>query len=181
MIRVVSEYVARLAPRERVILLVGGFAAAAMLLWAYGVDPMFSGARDLDKLTLRKHETAQELAQVLAEYQRLNRRIGSASTPRNRVQNFSLLSFLEGLSAKAQVKGNIQYMRPTTSDVAEGIREHAVEVKLTNIGLAAMSNLVSSMESSPQGLRVKRLHIKRRFSDPNLLDVTFVVAYYEEI
>ena len=95
--------------------------------------------------------------------------------------DFSLLSFVEGLSAQARVKENIDYMRPSTEDVTAGIREHAVEIKVSQIRLDAMVSLLSAVERSPHALRVKRLQVKRRFSDPDLLDVTFVVARYEEV
>lgn len=178
--RQLTEYLARLAPRERMILLVGGFAGVAMLVWALALDPLVAGVADLEKLAQRKRESADELAALAADYQRQMARIGGA-LPAETDKNFSLLSFLEGLSARANVKGNINYMRPTTTDVAEGIREHAVEIKVTNIQLGAMVELLTQVERSPHALRVKRLHVKRRFSDASLLDVTFVVSRYEEL
>lgn len=170
----------RLAPRERLIVTVGGLGALCMLFWAFLVEPAFTGAREAAAAAERKERAAGELAGVLAEYQRQSARLGEAAARGSADKNFSLLSFLEGLSDRARVKGNIDYMRPTTSDVTAGIREHAVEIKVSNVRLEAMVTLLSAVERSPHALRVKRLHVKRRFSDPDLLDVTFVVARYEE-
>jgi hypothetical protein len=175
------EWFTRLAPRERLILTAGGMGAVAMLFWAFLVEPAFTGARDAEAAAERKEAAAVELARVLGDYQRQSARLGEAAAKGSAAKDFSLLSFLEGLSAQARVKGNIDYMRPTTSDVTSGIREHAVEIKVSTVRLEAMVSLLSAVERSPHALRVKRLHVKRRFSDPDLLDVTFVVARYEEI
>jgi hypothetical protein len=171
----------RLAPRERLILSVGGFVGVAMVLWALAVDPAFTSAREMSAAAARKEKASEELAQVLADYTSQSARIGEAAHRGAAAKDFSLLSFLEGLSAQARVKGNIDYMRPTTNDVTAGIREHQVEIKVSNIRLEAMVSLLSAVESSPHELRVKRLYVKRRFADPDLLDVTFVVARYEEV
>lgn len=171
----------RLAPRERLILAAGGMAALAMVLWALAVDPAFTTAREMRAAADRKEKASGELAQVLADYARQSARIGEAAAKGSAAKNFSLLSFLEGLSAQARVKGNIDYMRPTTNDVTAGIREHQVEIKVSNIRLEAMVTLLAAVERSPHDLRVKRLYVKRRFADPDLLDVTFVVARYEEV
>jgi len=176
-----TERFLRLAPRERIILAAGLMGAAAMLLWAFGVEPAFTSAREMQAAADRKERSADELATVLADYRRQSARIGDAAAKGTAAKDFSLLSFLEGLSAQARVKGNIDHMRPTTSDVTSGIREYAVEIKVTNIRLEAMVSLLSAVDRSPYALRVKRLNVKRRFSDPDLLDVTFVVARYEEV
>ncbi|MBI5135831.1 MAG: type II secretion system protein M [Nitrospirae bacterium] len=178
--RALTEYLARLAPRERLILVAGGFLGVILLVWALALVPLTDGVKELEALTERKRDAVGELAGLVEEYQRQAARIGGA-VPKQADRNFSLLSFLEGLSARSNVKGNINYMRPTTTDVAEGIREHAVEIKVTNIPLGAMVELLTAVERSPHALRVKRLHVKRRFSDASLLDVTFVVSRYEEI
>jgi len=176
------ERFTRLAPRERLILTAGGLAGLAMLLWALAVDPAFTSARELKAAAIRKEQASEELARVLADYTRQSARIGEAAAKGSASsKDFSLLSFLEGLSAQARVKGNIDYMRPTTNDVTSGIREHQVEIKVSNIRLEAMVSLLSAVERSPHELRVKRLYVKRRFADPDLLDVTFVVARYEEV
>jgi hypothetical protein len=177
----ISERFSRLAPRERLILTAGGLGAVAMLFWAFLVEPAFTGARDAEAAAQRKEAAAVELAGILGDYRRQSARLGEAAAKGSAAKDFSLLSFLEGLSAQARVKGNIDYMRPTTSDVTAGIREHAVEIKVSSVRLEAMVSLLSAVERSPHALRVKRLHVKRRFSDPDLLDVTFVVARYEEI
>ncbi len=175
----IKGYLARLSHRERLIVVVGLFGGVAMLVWVLAIDPLFSGVAALEKSTERKARASSELAQVLADYQRQVKRTPRGN-PTQAGKNFSLLSFLEGLSARAQVKGNIKYMRPTTSDVSEGVREHAVEIKLDAIRLEALVSLMSQVERAPHGLRVKRMRVKRRFSDANLLDVTFVVARYQD-
>jgi len=168
----------QLGSRERIALVGGGILAVGLLIWAWGVAPLFEQVDQLDRVTARKLKAGTELAKVLADY-RAAATHGARPVATQDTRGFSLLSFLEGLSARARVKSHIKYMRPTTSDVAEGVREHQVEIQVAQIGLAAMVDLLTAVERSPHGLRVKRLHVKRRFSNPNLLDVTFVVARYE--
>jgi len=175
-----SDYLARTSARERMMLLGGGLCTAILLLWALALEPMLSGVDKLERLTERKAVAATELSALLSEYQAQAGRMGSAARAEP-VKGFSLLSFLEGLSAKSHIKGNIKYMRPATSDVSEEIREYSVEIKVANIRLPAMVELLTAVERAPHALRVKRLHVKRRFSDASLLDVTFVVSRYESI
>jgi hypothetical protein len=181
MMTALRERFARLAPRERMILTVGGMAGIGLMVWALAVDPAFTAAREARLAAERKEQAADELTQILADYQRQNARIGAAAAQGTATKDFSLLSFLEGLSAQAQVKGNIDYMRPTTSDRPGGIREYAVEIKVSNVRLAATVSLLSAVERSEYALRIKRLHMTRRFADPDLMDLTFTVARYEEV
>ncbi|MFQ5509111.1 MAG: type II secretion system protein GspM [Leptospirillia bacterium] len=177
--RVLSEGFSRMNLRERLIVVGGGMGAIAMLLWALAVEPMYAKADQTRLLVERKLKTTGELAQVLADYRRQEARVGDVKSVAAD-KDFSLLSFLEGLAQRSNVKGNIKYMRPTTTDIAAGVREHSVEVKLSDIRLPSMVSLLTAVEKAPQAIQVKRLHVRRRFADPNLLDVTFVVARYEE-
>jgi type II secretory pathway component PulM len=177
---VLNDFLARTNARERLILVTGGFGGVILLVWALVLTPLMGEVDDLERLAERKHKSAAELSQLLTDYQAQAARMGNAARTKSS-KGFSLLSFLEGLSDKSHVKGNIKYMRPTTTDVAEGIREHSVEIKVANISLGAMVELITAVERAPHALRVKRLHIKRRFSNASLLDVTFVVSRYEDI
>lgn len=176
--QVISAYLSRLSPRERLIVVGGGLGAIVLVFWAFLVDPAFTEAKKLDRLTARKQGTAVELSEILADYRQLEAKMGEAAS-RPVDKNFSLLSFLEGLSSRARIKDNIKYMRPTTSDVTGTVREHSVEIKVAKVGLSAMVDVLTQVERAPHSLRVKKLHIKRLYSDPDLLDVTFVVARYE--
>lgn len=178
MIQTISAYLSRLNPRERLIVVGGGLGAVVLIVWALLVDPAFSDAKRLDKLTARKQGTAVALSEILTDYRQLEAKMGAAAS-RPVDKNFSLLSFLEGLSSRARIKSNIKYMRPTTSDVTDTVREHAVEIKVAKVRLSAVVDVLTQVERSPHSLRVKRLHIKRIYSSPDLLDVTFVVARYE--
>ncbi|MDH5526921.1 MAG: type II secretion system protein GspM [Nitrospirota bacterium] len=175
----IANYLKQLAFRERLILVGGGFAALLMMVWAFGVDTAYKQAGATDRLVERKLTAADELSGVLAEYSRIQNRMASATSGGNTPKNFSLLSFVEGLATRAQV-GEIKSMRPITADVAEGVVEQAVEVKLKEVRLEPVVRLLTDVERSPHALRIKSLHMKRRFSDPDLMEVTFTVARYVE-
>ncbi|MDH4229278.1 MAG: type II secretion system protein M [Nitrospirota bacterium] len=177
----IIEYYRQLEFRERLVLVIGGMSACAMLVWALGIDAAYQSASGNRKMVERKLSSAHELGLVLDEYRRLKARSAGGSAAQAKTpKGFSLLSFMEGLASQAQVKGNIRSMRPITSDVAEGVVEQAVELQLTNVRLEPVVEMLTEVERSPHALRIRRLNMKRRFSDPDLLEITFTVARYEE-
>jgi hypothetical protein len=96
--------------------------------------------------------------------------------------SFSPLSFLEENAAKNRIKGNIAFIRPLASQEHKSqYREVPVEVKVEKVTLAQIIPFLAALEKSNHRLRIKRLSMKTRFSNPDLMDVTFLVLSYEKV
>ena len=171
----------RFSPRERWI--VGGGAGIALFLIGYFVfvGPAVDRMASLDRLIPQKEKEVREFSKLRDDYQEISRAIQEVERRLPAQNQFSPLSFLEENAAKNQIRANIAYIRPMAPQLHEPYREIPVEVKVENVALARIVPFLASIQTAPYYLRIKRLAMKTRFSDPAFLDVTFVVSSYEKI
>ena len=94
--------------------------------------------------------------------------------------NFSVLSFLESLAGKSNVRSNIAYMRPQSPVVSGEYRETSVEIKIENVTLDQAVRFLSAIDKSPHVLKIKNLHFRTRYAEPDFLDVTVLLSAYEK-
>ncbi|MBI3611236.1 MAG: type 4a pilus biogenesis protein PilO [Nitrospirae bacterium] len=172
----------RITARERLYLMIGGVATGGILLYGILSTASWYGdrMRGLDRLIRQKEEALVTLDQVRKEYVRLKNQTGSLDERiRKDEGKFSLLSFLESLAGNADVRSKIAYMRPQSGVVVDRYRETSVEIKIENVTLDQAVKFLSSIEQAPHVLRVKNLHFRTRYANPQFLDVTFLVSTYE--
>jgi general secretion pathway protein M len=177
------DYLETRSQREKVVLLAGGVIVAGLLLYSLIQLPFSYMERmeTLDRLILQKEDDLKQLTALKTQYQKLHERIGRIETriAQDR-QGFSLLSYLEEVATASKIRSNIAYMRPQTMPQSGGYREMAVEVKVENAPLGQIVRLLTALEQSPHVLKVRRLHLKTRFADPNYLDAVFLLSTYEK-
>jgi len=178
-----KDYFETRSRREKVVLLAGGVVVAGFLLYGLIQLPFAyqERMRTLDRLILQKEADLKQLAELKAQHQKLHDRVSRIETrvAQDR-QGFSLLSYLEEVATTVKIRSNIAYMRPQTMPQTEGYREMAVEVKVENAPLEQIIRLLTALEQSPHVLKVRRLHLKTRFADPNYLDAVFLLSTYEK-
>lgn len=177
----IDRFVNRLSPRERWILGGGGLVALLLVGYVALLGPAWERMTQLDRLIPQKEKEAGEFANLRENYVAVSNGIREMER-RLPVQNqFSPLSFLEENATKNQIRTNIAYIRPLAPQIHEPYREIPVEVKVENVTLARIIPFLSAIENAPHILRIKRLTMKTRFSDPSLMDITFVVSSYEKM
>jgi hypothetical protein len=169
--------------RERLYLIIGGMTLIGLLL--YGVVSATASYLDrmkgLDRLIRQKQEALTTLDQIRREYVRIKNQTGSLDERIQKDQGrFSLLSFLESLAGTADVRARIAYMRPQTMAMVDQYRETSVEMKIENVTLDQAVRFLSSIEQAPHVLKIKNLHFRTRYANPQFLDVTFLVSTYEK-
>lgn len=173
----------RLTRRERRVLIVGSLVGIGMLIYGLFASTVFylDRMKGLDRLIRQKEQTLVELARIRTEYALLSRQM---STVDDRIRKdrgrFSLLSYLESLSNTTQIRTRIAYMRPQPGMATDQYRETSVEMKVENVTLDQAVRFLSSIEQAPHVLKIKNLHFKTRFANPQFLDVTFLVSTYEK-
>jgi hypothetical protein len=69
-------------------------------------------------------------------------------------------------------------MKPTASSPSEAYTEESVEIKMEGVTLEQLKTYLYEIEQSPQFLKIKRLYIKPRLNDRQLLSVTFRVSTF---
>ena len=169
----------KLGRREKLVIVAGGVAVALLLFYRVGLGPALERLHTLDRLVAQKEREVHEMKTLRDTYlaqknlmEEVNRSLAQ------RGQEFAFFSFLEDLANKAGVKNNIVYMKPALSTPGELYRESSVEMRLEGIGLQQLIRYLYDIERAPQLLRVRRMAIKPRTANADLLDVTFQVSTF---
>jgi len=176
----IDQVLLRLSLREKWMLGGGGLVVLLLIVYFTQIDPTLARMEQLESLIDRKEVALQDMDSLKRDYLSLSKKIRAFEARLPAETTFSALSFLEENAAKNGVRGHIAFIRPLTPQVQKPYREIPVEVKLENVSLAQIIPFLSAIEEAPQGLRIKRLSMKTRFSDPDKMDITFLVLSYEK-
>ena len=171
----------RLSSREQ-----GNIAIAAALLLGVGFwlgvwEPLRDHLALLDRKVEAKHAEYLEIQELAGRFGRLKGSIEGIEAHLRRSREFSILSYLEGLAKREQVKDRIVQMKPKGGESTRFYRENTVEIKMEKVRLTELGAYLFKVENSPELLRVKQVQIRPRFDDPDLLDVRFQVSAYEPL
>ena len=163
------NFLQNLGTRERVLVAVAGAAVVLFLLFTLAIDPLMTHSARLDRQIANAKRQQQELRVLQRDYQRQKTVLDRINARLQKQQNFAVFSRLEELAAQAGMRGNILYMKPTVSTPSKAYEEEAVEIKMEKVTLKQLVNYLQQIENSPQFIKIKRLYIKPRFDDRQLL------------
>jgi general secretion pathway protein M len=169
----------KLGRREKLVIIAGGVAVVLLLFYRFGLSPAIERLRMLDRLVAIKERDLHQMKTLRETYlaqKRLMEEVNRSLAQRG--QDFAIFSFLEDLANKTGIKNNIMYMKPALTTPGELFRESSVEMRLEGIALQQLTHYLYDIERAPQLLRVRRMHIKPRPANPDLLDVTFQVSTF---
>lgn len=175
-----SALLARFEPRERVFVLLGLVAVVVLLGYHFFLAPFLDRLEILDRLIAQKQDEVVEMADLSRQYQAVQQKVASIEVriARSR-EGFSLFSHVEGTAVRNRVKENIVSIRPQPEQVSGPYREVGVEVKVENLSLPQLVKFLRDIQQTQQIIRIKRMQLKKQYSDPRLLSGTFVIASYE--
>jgi general secretion pathway protein M len=174
--RQLMGYYNRLAPRERVLVGVAAISVLVISLYSFVWDPLQTSR----ELLLRKIAARQkDLSEVQRErdmYLDLSRRLEANQTNiAGSDQDFNLFAYLQTAISQAVSKEHIASMNPSNKSVGE-FQEQLVEIKLQQISLPQIVDLVYRVEKGEHPLRFSRLQIKKRINDIWNFDVAATVS-----
>lgn len=180
--RINFDFIGRLSVREKVFLLSGGIFLSMVISYNWVLSPFVERLKVLDRLVSQKEVNLKQVLELREEYLQLQKDFSTIEEKlASKKEDFSLLSYLEKIATDQNIRTNITSMKPQASPLLDGYRETSVEVKIENTTLDKIVSLLTSIEGSPYLLKVKRLHLKTRFADPQYLDATFLVVTYEKV
>ena len=165
-------------PRER--LFIGGARAPLVLVLFFTlvIDPLFKHSAELDRQIVTARRQLNELRTMQQDYQRQNSVVDSINSQLKKQQNVAIFSRLEELASQTGIRNNIFYMKPTVSTPSEVYNEESVEVKMESVTLEQLVRYLHQVENSPQLLKIKRLEMKPRFDNRQILTATFRVSAF---
>jgi general secretion pathway protein M len=169
----------KLGRREKLAIIAGGVAVVLLLFYRFGLSPALERLRTLDRLVAIKERELHQMKTLRETYlaqKRLMEEVNRNLAQRG--QDFAIFSLLEDLANQTGIKNNIKSMNPAVTMPGEVFRESSVEMRLEGITLQQLTRYIYDIEQAPQLLRVRRMHVKPRPANPDLLDVTFQVSTF---
>lgn len=169
-----EAWLSRLAPRERVMVSAAAAAVAlfAVFLVGTGISRSIAGREERieekTRLLAQIGKLTQGYRQVQAERTALESRLKAPAVP--------LMSFVAQTGQQLGIEVND--LRPGTPGGSEGVSEESVEVSLARVDLPKLARLLDGLERGPGVVKVRRLRVTTRNDDPQLVDVTLLVATY---
>jgi general secretion pathway protein M len=169
----------RLRPRERAFVIVAGVAVLVTVLYMVVIDPLLKRTATLDRQIVNAQRQLKELYTLQQDYLRQKSVIDRINTQLKQQQrNFAIFSRLEEVARQTGVQNKIQSMKPTISPPNDAYREESVEIKMEGVTLEQLIPYLHQVENSPQLLKIKRLDIKPRNDNRQILTVTFRVSVF---
>jgi len=167
-----------ISARDRKILFLG--AVALLLFFVYlAVDAVLEGYRKMDTQIATKTEELVMVSRLRDQYLQTHNQLQSVKTRLDGQQdNFSLLSFIEDLANTEKIREKFGSVKPKTLPLGEHYEEKMVEIQMDDVTLAKLVDFIYKMEHSGHVLKVKRLRIKPRFNDRDLLSVVIQVSTF---
>ena len=148
-----------------------------LALFQWGIVPLQRHTKDVQSKIMRSRDYLQELTHLGQRYQRKKKsleRLGGNVLKRSK--DFTLFAFVESQAAKDGLRKHIAFMRPSQKKLSEERTEELVEMRLTGIDLGILVPYLFHMESAPEEVFVKRLTIRSRERNQNMLDVDLVLS-----
>ncbi|MDY7036267.1 MAG: hypothetical protein SV375_08930 [Thermodesulfobacteriota bacterium] len=174
----------RINRREINFLLVGGISIIILLYYLLIVSPAMSRRELLIKYTGKKEADLAKMVELKAEWDRFNKERFEVEKKLNgRGKEFTLLTFLEGITRDIGINKSIQYMKPLSFPEEAGpFKTEGIEMKLDNINVEQLVNFLYKIEYSENLLIIKRIKILRSAkTKSSLLKVTLQVNTYSHI
>lgn len=165
-----------LSQREKRVL--ASAAVVIVLLVAYLVveSTLTRYAALADKIEVEKQELIK-IAHLRQQYLQTQQQLSQIQAQLDRMESgFSVLSFIEDLANKQQIRENIGSVKPNKVPLGESYEERKVEVELDAITLPKLVDFVYKIENAGHLLKVERMRIKARYDNPDLLNVTLQVT-----
>jgi general secretion pathway protein M len=167
----------RFSWREQLVLGWGAVIVIGLLLYMLAIDPLLQRMAMLDRLIPQKQRELEQLNRLREDYGRLKGQVDA--DVRSMGTDFSLTTFVEKTVLEQVGKSHLAGIKPQPDMPFEHYKEVAVEVRLEQVQLGQIVSFLSGLEQASQRLRVKRLEIKSRFNEPDLLDAAITIAVYQ--
>ena len=153
-------------------------ALVVFLIFKLGIDPMLKRSAELDRQLVTVRRQLHELRTMQQEYQHQKSVLESINSQLKKQPNFAIFSHLEELAGQTGIRSKIVHMKPTVSTPSEVYHEESVEVRMEGVTLEQLVRYLHQVESSPQLLKIKRLEMKPRFDNRQIITATFRVSAF---
>ncbi len=162
----------KLEDRDKKVLIFGGIAAAAILLYALVLSPLYADLSRKRDLIPKKEKDLVEMRVLKDQYLEMQRQLQQVQAAA--AKRGPLLTEIENITKRTNLTSKIVSLKPQAGIQTGNFKESIVEIKLENIALYDVVNYVNQLEKST--LRIRKLYFKPRFDNPKLLNSTILVS-----
>jgi type II secretory pathway component PulM len=175
--RQLLAYYNRLAPRERLLVTVAAVATAFIVLYSFVWDPLQTNRVQVLRRIAAKERDLAEIQQLRQTYLTLMRRLeANRGAISEGDPNFNLFAYVQGAITQAVSREHVVSLNPATKSVNPEYQEQQVEVKLQQVSLPQIVDMLHRIEKGEHPLRFSRLQLKKRRNDIYNFDVTATVS-----
>ncbi len=167
-----------ISPREQVLVLFMSLTIFGMILGFGG----YLVSKDLNKREKRiaaKAQKLQEIGELRSDYKRRLAEQNRVAANVRRNNNVRLLSYLENLSTEASLTLKGASERQGEATGSDTVKEEAAEVRIDNVSLDRLYDFLRRIEEGNPLIKVRRLKIKTRFDNKEMLDASVTVGTYK--
>lgn len=163
--------------REKLTVWAAGIAIGLLIMGKLVVFPYLDAREKWARQVEVKKVTLLEMQALKAEYKNF-KQLSDHSRVRleKRGKDFTLFSFINGVSAKAKIKDNITYMKPSTIEQkGSALKFAVVEMKFSGVTLKQFAYYLQMIEKSGNQVFIKRAAISNSAKKKGYLDVTLLM------
>jgi general secretion pathway protein M len=156
-------------------------ALAVFLVLELIVLPVIDRGAVLRQEIKSKTQALQEMYSLKTEFASLSRYSKDVENDiKKRPRSFTLFSFIDKLAGTSGIKGNIAYMKPSSSNLKNSAYTlSTVEIKLNALTMEQLTAFLYGIENSPNTVWIKRLSISRGDGNQSLLNSVLQVETFE--
>lgn len=171
----------KLNTREKISVATAVVAVVVFLFCQFLLFPMMDKNERLTSTIATREKELDEIKALRTTYYETSSQSNQAKGQlKNRSRSFTLFSFLEALAGKTGVKGNIAYMKPTTTKQKDSpYRLSMVEMKLREVSMAQLLAYLHGIETSRDMIVIKRLSISKSDRTAKSINTIFQVQTLE--
>ena len=168
-LQVLSPLLARLSPREQRFVIVATLIALGAFLHLLIIDPLWQMQIDRRARVVAKERELQEIIALRREY--LAAKAKAEHTQAVEGANLSPIGFLETLARNVVGQEKVIGITPTSQENRAGASFDTIELKLSDVSLHELVEILYKIETAGSRLHPQRLSIKKRYKDPYTFDV----------
>jgi Tfp pilus assembly protein PilO len=164
--------------REKILVVCAAVGVVLFLLFMLIIEPVLDRSARLDRQIRKAEQDLKNLHAYRREYNRQKRMLDRLNTQLSEQQDIKILSRLEKLARDTGTSDSITGMTPSVNSSTEAYVEESVAIEMADVTLDQLAKYLYEIEQSRQFLKIKRLTIKPRVNNRQLLTVSFRVSTF---
>jgi hypothetical protein len=167
----------QLNKREKIAVWGAGIAIGLLIMGKLVIFPYLEAHEKWARQIETNKVTLLEMQALKADYKNF-KQLSDRSQVRleKRGEDFSLFSFINGVSDKAKINENITYMKPSTiQQKGSQLKVDVVEMRFSGVTLKQLMHYLHMVEKSGNQVFIKRAAISNSAKKKGYLDVTLLM------